>query len=815
MKKIVLILFSVLAVLQLTAQLEYDERRKIIPFSQANNYNDKIDINDINTYKIPYLNNDSLFREHNNGKTIDEIKNDFVSGFFYDKTPFSLKSKGTKIELSHGTLWLYKIDSKSAGAVSVNIKCPSLKSGRYLAFIATDTTVNVIQPPTIYQNDNVLERHKKRGLSEGVFGKSFIIEYYEPYNTEIEEDIFINYIIYSFVGFGNKVSSPNNSKKLKSGVWGNTAHPSCQHDVLCPEYFDWKNESKSVVLFFLEFYLDKNGDGIDEIYSKTSTGVFLNKVGNYTDSDNPLAITAGHLYSSELENGTRVDINNLINQFGLFTAYENIDCGIDDLSNPGIKLPGSFQRISIGSDFDVLPSESGYSASNDFAILEASGTAEDLTYYDIEYAAWSTNYDLTNSNNVGYTTIHHPNGDVKKINKDNHRAYTEINNDFNLYFDLGLSEVGTSGAPVFNSLKQVVGWAAGASNLADCQYIGQVTSQNKTVCGSLDDAYFYFYPLLDPNLSGEATSSNPQPPLPSELPAHCRNCIRDEDETGIDCGGSCYPCGMQDVVTLKTPMDIPTTVKSRYEIFAEPDPGSLLALTGGSYSLEAGINVYLKGGFVVEKGAEFYAGIDAELMSEPDRGCGNSCVQLYSLIEPDGDGYLDYLLMKQAFITSYDIMVIDYWNDVEYTANNLPVYANGIINVWDGSGGQSGSKRVVINYTDCNGYEHENSFYISYLSGEKSATLIDQNTETSVDDINKNANIIVYPNPFSNDVTINFAGGKFPLEYKIMDLTGKVFFHNKTSSSREVINLSGLAAGTYVINAKAGEFNLVEKLIKR
>lgn len=159
MKKIVLILFSVLAVLQLTAQLEYDERRKIIPFSQANNYNDKIDINDINTYKIPYLNNDSLFREHNNGKTIDDIKNDFVSGFFYDNTSFSLKSKGTKIELSHGTLWLYKIDSKSAGAVSVNIKCPSLKSGRYLAFIATDTTVNVIQPPTIYQNDNVLERH--------------------------------------------------------------------------------------------------------------------------------------------------------------------------------------------------------------------------------------------------------------------------------------------------------------------------------------------------------------------------------------------------------------------------------------------------------------------------------------------------------------------------------------------------------------------------------------------------------------------------------------------------------------------------------
>ena len=62
---------------------------------------------------------------------------------------------------------------------------------------------------------------------------------------------------------------------------------------------------------------------------------------------------------------------------------------------------------------------------------------------------------------------------------------------------------------------------------------------------------------------------------------------------------------MQDVLTIKTDLDLLGTVKSRYEIFAEPDPGTLLALKSGSSSLEAGQNIYLNGGFEVQKGANF------------------------------------------------------------------------------------------------------------------------------------------------------------------------------------------------------------------
>jgi hypothetical protein len=172
--------------------------------------------------------------------------------------------------------------------------------------------------------------------------------------------------------------------------------------------------------------------------------------------------------------------------------------------------------------------------------------------------------------------------------------------------------------------------------------------------------------------------------------------------------------------------------------------------------------------------------------------------------------------MRQAFITSYDIRVIDIWNDVEYSANDVPVFSNGTISLWDGSNGQGGSKRVIITYTDCNGYEDEESFYVSYLEGEKSATLIDYDWDTNIDlDMNKQAKIIIYPNPFANNITIRFTGDIFPLEYKVTDLSGKEILHQKTSAGIEIIDLNGLAAGTYVVSAKAGDYNLVQKLVKK
>jgi len=342
--------------------------------------------------------------------------------------------------------------------------------------------------------------------------------------------------------------------------------------------------------------------------------------------------------------------------------------------------------------------------------------------------------------------------------------------------------------------------------------------------GTFNNLYFEISSIIDPNGAGEANISNPSPPDPSELPDHCDNCIQDGDETGIDCGGSCYPCGIRDVLAIKSDLDLLGEKKSRYEIFAEPDPGTLLALKSGNSSLEAGMNIYLNGGFEVQKGATFYAGIEPELMSEPDRGCGNYCANAPDVqLTPDGDGINDYYAFSQAFAVEYDLRIFDRAQNTYYTSNNQPIYENGWIIAWDGTG----AVPYVTTYygtlilTDCNGNRHQENFYMTVYTNKSAIIFSD---ETNNKTVNKNAGVeidtrkgglIVYPNPFLNKLTINYSGKTFPLKYKITDLSGRVVIEKETLNNNESINMSRFSPGTYILNAKAGEYNLVQKLIKK
>ena len=438
---------------------------------------------------------------------------------------------------------------------------------------------------------------------------------------------------------------------------------------------------------------------------------------------------------------------------------------------------------------------------------------ENLTKYNILYAGWTSNPDYLA---YGYSTIGHPKKTVKKVNIEYSRAWAGSNS-FGLYFDKGVNEKGCSGSPVFNNDKKVVGWVCGGEG--SCDDVGKDILSNQTLCGSFDNLYTYLSALyIDPEFIGESESSNPSPPDPSELPDHCDNCERDYDETGIDCGGSCYPCGMQDVLTIKTDLDLFGTVKSRYEIFAEPDPGTLLALKSGSSSLEAGQNIYLNGGFEVQKGATFYAGIDEELMSEADRGCQPACVSQASLyLIPDGDGIYDYYFFRAAFITSYNIYVTprNQSNNIVYSHKNVPVYSNGYIFAWDGTGAVSnGYYTIVIEATDCYGNITPYVHYIEY-SLPKSGIIQDINEVTkSETETNHKPGIVIYPNPFNDEIMIDYSGNSFPLECNLFDVNGKLILKKIINNQHKKIDLKNVSSGTYIINAKAGEYNLVQKIIK-
>ena len=83
-----------------------------------------------------------------------------------------------------------------------------------------------------------------------------------------------------------------------------------------------------------------------------------------------------------------------------------------------------------------------------------------------------------------------------------------------------------------------------------------------------------------------------------------------------------------------------------------------------------------------------------------------------------------------------------------------------------------------------------------------------QSLESSIPKIN------VYPNPFSNKVSIEYSGNEFPVKYKVTDFNGKLIIEGETDSQTEILNLNGFASGAYIINVKAGECKVIQKLIK-
>ena len=75
--------------------------------------------------------------------------------------------------------------------------------------------------------------------------------------------------------------------------------------------------------------------------------------------------------------------------------------------------------------------------------------------------------------------------------------------------------------------------------------------------------------------------------------------------------------------------------------------------------------------------------------------------------------------------------------------------------------------------------------------------------------------IIIYPNPTNNFITIQNDQRKTKnIEYKIVDLTGRVV-KNNNSKFNEQINIENLTSGNYIIQFQTdSNDNFTQKLIK-
>jgi hypothetical protein len=223
----------------------------------------------------------------------------------------------------------------------------------------------------------------------------------------------------------------------------------CEVDVNCEEGDDWQIIKRSVC------------------HISTSrlfcTGALIN---NSAYDGKPYVITAEHCINKDFT------AENSVFYFG----YENSECGLND-GNRNRSVSGS-TLVATGDSID-------------FTLVKLS--TRPPREYNVYFAGW----DMREQGHVGTVTLHHPNADAMKISFDYDPTAdpTSVPGDLNDYFissnywikewDIGTTEGGSSGCPLFNSSKRLIGVLSGG--LASCGDSIGYDNENKKVIYSLTE----------------------------------------------------------------------------------------------------------------------------------------------------------------------------------------------------------------------------------------------------------------------------------------------------------------------------------------
>lgn len=199
----------------------------------------------------------------------------------------------------------------------------------------------------------------------------------------------------------------------------------CNIDISCPPGNQWQTEKNAVVRLYI--------NGIE-----LCTGVLVNNTAN---DGKPYLLTAHHCVP---------DSANAANTVFVF-GYESLFCNGED---------GSVINSLSGSD--LLATQENL----DFSLLILRDTPPR------SYQPWYAGWDRSGQTPESTVSIHHPNGDVKKISVDNDPPLTNTFEDLGEKYtqnghwkiekwEMGTTEGGSSGSPLFQNNGQVIGLLTG------------------------------------------------------------------------------------------------------------------------------------------------------------------------------------------------------------------------------------------------------------------------------------------------------------------------------------------------------------------
>ena len=316
-------------------------------------------------------------------------------------------NSGKWVETSNGTrIWRVHIQSNNAFGIKPSFNNFFIPEGSEL-FIYSKDRSTVLGPFT--HLDNHISNLFGTELIEG---NNIIIEYIEPQNVLIEPQINLYEIVHAYKNLFNYMNENNNR---------------CNNNVACADADPYEDQVNSVIFLDMGGYI-------------CSAALINNTSFDLT----PYVLTAEHCVEPESPG-----------DYNSFTFYFNHQSSTCNGNN------GYYGHSKTGSQLKASRNLS-YS---DFALLEMN-TAPNASW-DPYYAGWSRS---TSSPTIS-VGIHHPGGEPKKINYDNDAAYScswySGNHHWCLTWDDGGTAGGSSGSPLFNNNKRIVGHLSGGTG-GDC-----------------------------------------------------------------------------------------------------------------------------------------------------------------------------------------------------------------------------------------------------------------------------------------------------------------------------------------------------------
>lgn len=378
--------------------------------------------------------------------------------------PFDDKNLNTGkwIQINNGFAWRINIFVKNASALNIYFNNLNLATGEKL-FLYNPNHKKILGAFTNANNGQYM-------CTDFVDGSNIIIEF----NTKTKQ----KHLPFSVHEVGVLINDQNSSRGFgNAGI--------CEVHVNCEEGENWQREK----------------DGVTRILVKQHNSTFWcsgSLINNTENNGIPYFLTANHC--GEFSDSTDYA------QWLFYFNYESNDC-----QQPLIE-PEPINTLSGATMLAHAPS--GTTNGSDFKLLLLK------TEVPKDYKPYYNGWDINDVASPNGTTIHHPQGDLKMISTyttplESARYNSQSPSEDGMYWMVkwaetvsghGVTEGGSSGSPLFNANKLIVGALTGGfascANLTAPDYYGKLSvSWDPPNSDSTSQIKYW----LDPKLSGVTT----------------------------------------------------------------------------------------------------------------------------------------------------------------------------------------------------------------------------------------------------------------------------------------------------------------------